>query len=108
VEVAELTINSTGSSFDTTLLLVDATCTAEVACNDDGAGNFRSLISLTNVAAGNYAVVVDGFSSATTAGPFTFEIRAVAVPGAACTSPLFGSGVLQCPLGTSCTGGLCQ
>jgi hypothetical protein len=51
-------------------------------------------------------VIVDGYS--TNNGPFVVNVRGTVAAGTACTSPLFATGVLVCPTGTSCTGGTCQ
>ncbi|HCH62286.1 MAG TPA: hypothetical protein DFR83_05740 [Deltaproteobacteria bacterium] len=51
-----------GSAFDTGLYILDASCAAELQCNDDYNG-YQSALSL-NVAAGStYQIVVDGFDS---------------------------------------------
>jgi hypothetical protein len=107
VPVASLQIDTIGSSFDTVLALRDANCMAEVpqACDDDGGGSLTSKIVLTNVTAGGYAVIVDGFSTAN--GNFTLNVHGTVATGTKCSSPLFSGGtaaVLSCPTGTTCTG----
>jgi hypothetical protein len=107
VPVATLTVDTIGSNFDTVLTIRNAQCTAEVpsACNDDGGGNLTSKIVLANVAPGNYAIVVDGYSSNN--GMFTLNVQGTVAPQTPCSSPLFSGGanaVLLCPSGTTCTG----
>jgi hypothetical protein len=107
VPVATLTVDTIGSSFDTVLAIRNAQCTAEVpaACNDDGGGSLTSKIVLANVAPGNYAIVVDGYS--TNNGAFTLNVQGTVAPQTPCGSPLFSGGanaVLLCPSGTTCTG----
>ena len=106
VPVATLRLDTIGSSFDTVLSILDIACSAVIECDDDDGGSLRSLINRTNVPPGNYAVVVDGYSSAN--GAFLLNIRGTVAPGTACTSPLFSTGVLSCPSGTVCNAGVCQ
>ena len=55
------------------------------------------------------AIQVDSYNSnGANNGPFTLNVRGTVAAGTACTSPLFASGVLACPAGTSCTAGVCQ
>ena len=105
VPVASLSVTTVGTSFDTVLMLMNATCGTTLACNDDS-GGLQSAITQTNLAAGPYAVVVDGFS-ATSNGPFTLNVRGTVATGTACTHALFAGGVLACPTGTTCNG-TCQ
>jgi hypothetical protein len=106
VPVATLVIDLSTSAFDTVLTLRDPQCLAEIACDDDsGTPSGRSKLTLTNVAAGGYSVVVDGYSAAN--GAFTLAVKGTVAAGTSCTSPLFTGGaaaVLACPTGTSCTG----
>ncbi len=107
VPVQTLTVDTIGSSFDTVLAIRNAQCTAEIpsGCNDDGGGSLTSKIDLSNVAPGNYAIVVDGYSSNN--GAYTLNVRGTVAAQTSCTSPLFSGGanaVLVCPTGTSCTG----
>jgi hypothetical protein len=107
VPVATLTVDTIGSGFDTVLAMRDAQCGAEIpnGCNDDGGGSLTSKIDLTNVAPGNYAIVVDGYNSNN--GTFTLNVRGTVAPQTLCGSPLFSGGanaVLVCPTNTTCTG----
>ena len=103
VPVATLSIDLIGSSFDTVLAVTTSNCAtaSELACNDDFSG-LQSGVTLTSVAAGTYAVIVDGYSGAN--GAFTLHTHGVVAAGTACGSRLFTSGVLTCPAGTTCTG----
>jgi len=99
------------TSFDTVLHVKDAACTAATTfgCDDDGGDGTQSLVTMSNVAPGNYAVVVDGYSA--NAGMYWLNVNGVVAAGTACTSALFTGGanaVLACPTGTACTGGICQ
>jgi hypothetical protein len=107
VPVAELVLDTNNSPFDTILIVHDVSCATQLACDDDsGDPGTQSKLTLNNVDAGNYAVIVDGFSSAN--GSFTLNIRGTVSPGTACTSPHFTTGLLACPLGTTCNGAVCQ
>jgi hypothetical protein len=107
VPVATLTIDTAGSAFDTVLAVTTRACTstAELGCNDDSIG-VQSQVTLTNVAAGTYAVVVDGYS--TNSGAYTLHTKGTVAAGTACTDLLFTTGVLVCPTGMTCTAGTCQ
>ena len=102
VPVDSMTIDLSGSSFDTVLTVRDATCSTSLACDDDGGAGTQSMMTLTNVAAGAYFLVIDGFSTAQ--GNYTMSIQGTVAAGTACDSPLFGAGILSCPSGTTCTG----
>jgi hypothetical protein len=108
VPVASLVIDTDGSALSDTVLSVrDANCANQIACDDDGGSTaLRSRISLTNVAAGTYSVIVDGYDTNT--GAFVLNVRGTVASGTACTSSLFATGVLACPTGTTCTAGICQ
>jgi large repetitive protein len=109
VPVSTLVIDTIGSvATDTVVSFWTASCSMEIGCDDDGdpAGN-RSLLTVTNVPAGDYAIQVDGFSSTNNVA-FTLNVKGTVAAGVACTSELFESGVLRCPTGTSCTAGTCQ
>lgn len=108
VPVADLEITTDNSTFDTVLSLVDTHCSTTIACDDDGGDSVQSLISLSNVRAGNYAVVIDAYHS--NSGAFTLKTTATVAPGTACTAAGFGGAdpYLFCPTGTTCTGGTCH
>jgi len=107
VPVTTLTVDTISSGFDTVLAMRDSQCAAEITggCNDDGGGSLTSLITLSNVAPGNYAIIVDGYN--TNNGAFTLNVHGTVAAGTSCTSPLFSGGanaVLVCPTNTTCTG----
>ena len=111
VPVAQLSIDTGGSiATNTVVSLWTADCGSELGCDDDGApttSDNRSLLVRTNVPAGTYAIQVDSFSTSNNAA-FLLNVKGTVAPGTACTSALFGTGVLVCPSGTTCTGGTCQ
>ncbi|HUQ05025.1 MAG TPA: hypothetical protein VM261_21125 [Kofleriaceae bacterium] len=108
VPVMALHMDTIGSGFDTVLSLMDIGCMTSLACNDDGAPvSLRSQLDLSNIASGNYAVVMDS-AQVNTAGAFTLNVRGTVAAGTACTAPQFATGLLVCPVGTACTAGVCQ
>ncbi len=105
VAVATLSIDTNGSAFDTALVVRDAQCAAELFCDDDSGNSTQSLLTLTGVAPGSYAIIVDGYTSQN--GAFTLNVQGTVAAGTSCTSSLFTGGanaVLVCPTGTTCTG----
>lgn len=103
-----LTITTAGSSFDTVLGLGDQTCGTQLACNDESPNTTdgTSELDLTGVAAGSYAVIVDGYSGSS--GAFTLNVSGVISAGARCDVPLAAAGVLTCASGTTCDGSICK
>jgi hypothetical protein len=104
VPVQSLNVNTFGSQLDTVLSVTDASCTV-LACNDQSIMGNPSNIDLTNLAAGAYGIIVDGWSGN---GSYQLEVRGIVAPGTACTSPLFNTGVLSCTPNHICTAGTCQ
>lgn len=109
VPVQTLVLDTDNSGFDTVLTVRDPSCATELACNDDGGTqSLRSKITMTNVAAGNYAVVVDGYSfNGPLVGNTVLTVKGTVAPMTACSSPLFSGGanaILSCPTGTTCSG----
>jgi hypothetical protein len=102
VPVVSLVIDTATSGYDTVLTFHDSHCAMEVMCNDDSNGTLQSQLTLSNIAAGNYAITVDGFSSSS--GTFNLNVLGTVAPLTRCNSPLFAAGVLACPTGTTCTG----
>jgi large repetitive protein len=110
VPVTTLVVDTLGSTIaDTVVSVWDASCGVQLGCDDDDAPGTdnRSLLTLTYVRPGNYAIQVDGFSTSN-AGNFLLNVRGTVAAGTACTSPLFTTGVLACPPNTTCTAGTCQ
>ncbi len=105
VPVASLTLDLSGSPFDTVMQLrggPTGACGAEIACADDGGTGSASKFTVANLAAGTYAVVIDGWSGQD--GAYTLTTTGTVAAGTSCTSPLFAAGILACPSGTTCTG----
>jgi hypothetical protein len=102
VPVQTLVLDLSGSSYDSVLTLRDAACGTQLGCDDDGGAGTQSMLTMSNVSAGTYAVVIDGYSS--NSGTYTLAITGTVAPGTSCTSPLFNAGVLHCPTGTTCGG----
>ncbi|MEZ4402634.1 MAG: hypothetical protein R3B06_21615 [Kofleriaceae bacterium] len=111
VPVATLRVDTENSTLtDTILMVTGPTCgLPPIACDDDSGTTpaLSSLINLTNVAAGNYAIVVDTYGSATP-NAFNLNVRGTIASGVACTDPLVAAGVLACAAGTTCQAGVCS
>jgi hypothetical protein len=104
--VSSITFDTFGSTFDTVLAFYPSSCMGELACNDD-TGGLQSQITLTNLAAGGYALVVAHYSSGT-GQPFTLHTTGVIAPGGACDGALATSGALVCGAPQTCVSGTCQ
>jgi len=111
VPVASLVIETFDSSpvtFDTVLSLRTAQCSSELACNDDLNRNTqRSVLQLTDLPAGDYAVVLAGFN-ASGSGVYALHTHGTVANGTPCTAPLFATGVLSCTAPAACRSGTCQ
>lgn len=94
--VTTLTI-ANSNSFDEVVSLFDSTCGGTpVRCSDP------TDITMTNLAAGTYYYVVDGYSTGT--GAFTLTVSGRIANGQSCESALATSGALTCATGSSCQG----
>ena len=102
VPVVSLVVDTIGTGFDTILSVTDASCTTVVGCDDDGGGSQTSKVTAANVAAGNYAVIVDAYMSAS--GPFTVNVKGTVATGTKCEFPAFTQGILVCPGAQTCKG----
>jgi len=105
VPVANLQIDTIGSALDTVLSMRDTQCGTTLACDDEGGVSFgESLFKLTNVAPGNYAILVDGYSSAE-ADTFVLNVNGTVAAGTACTAAAFTgtNPYLKCATGLTCT-----
>jgi hypothetical protein len=91
---------------DTVLSLLPASCQEpSLACDDEGGTLFgASRISLTNLAAGNYTIAVDAFSTITPTSPFNLHVSGVIANNASCEGPLAASGAIVCGFGAVCAG----
>lgn len=102
-----LTIDTNGSSFDTIVHLKAMTCEAtDLMCDDDGGDSTQSMITETDLAAGDYFIVVDAYRD--NSGEYTLNVSGVIKSGEPCDSAQISSGLLSCGGGTSCTAGVCQ
>jgi hypothetical protein len=99
-----LHVDAAGSSFDLVMGLMDPSCGFELGCDDTFfAGG--EIIEVTNIPAGAYSVVMDGYNGNN--GPYTINLSGTIAPGGACDGVLASSGALVCPTGYSCSGGIC-
>jgi|GEM_PF-1354017 len=96
VPVATLHVDTNPTGFDNALSLTDSTCTSTIQCADN------PIIDRTNVAAGSYQIVVDGWGSGT--GTYTLNVRGTIATGNSCEDPLVTAGVLTCATGSACGG----
>jgi hypothetical protein len=110
--MATITIDTNGtqsidSDYDTLLAVLPAACTGGgLVCNDDGGTGQDAQVTLNNLAAGTYAVVI-----ATTAigdpGAFVLNISGTIAANGRCDGELALSGAITCGGGNSCVSGLC-
>ncbi|MGE3454747.1 MAG: hypothetical protein AB7O24_06535 [Kofleriaceae bacterium] len=86
------------SSFFAAVVLLGETCSApELTCE------LGSAFELTDVAAGNYFLVIDGYDDIEY-GTFTLHVTGTIEPGASCEGDLAASGALACGPGYACKG----
>jgi len=106
--LSTLTIDTAGSNLDTVVSVRAGDCTStELECDDDGgSGIGDSLITMTDVAAGVYYVMVDGFSSNN--GAYNLNVHGVIKNGQPCNASQVTNGLWDCAGGGTCTGGICQ
>ncbi|MBP8811854.1 MAG: hypothetical protein KBG48_36145 [Kofleriaceae bacterium] len=95
VPVASLAVSLT-SSFDAATSMTDVTCGTTIQCADPNS------FTRTNVAAGSYVFVVDGWG--TGSGTYTLNLSGTLPDGGSCADPLVAAGVLRCPAGNICAG----
>jgi hypothetical protein len=109
VPVETLTFDTTGSTVDDTVLQFwDTQCdTPGLACDDDTDDSTQAVLTLTDLAAGNYAVTVAGYSTDNN-GAYKLTTSGTVGAGYACTGTLFTNNVLKCATGLTCTAGTCQ
>ncbi|MBA3397412.1 MAG: hypothetical protein H0T89_32600 [Deltaproteobacteria bacterium] len=97
--MATLNLNLNIPTFwDSSHSLLNASCntTAPIACRDS------TSMPLTNVAAGRYYLVVDGYS--TGSGAYNVIVSGTIANGGSCEAPLAQSGALLCSSGYACKG----
>jgi hypothetical protein len=95
VAVATLSVSLT-ASFDAATSLTDITCGTTLQCSDPNS------FTRTNVAAGAYAISVDGWS--TGSGTYTLNVVGDLAANSRCEPTMVASGLLRCPSGTACGG----
>lgn len=96
----ELRVDTIGSSLDTVVAVKTTSCaTADLACDDNSAGNGDSLVVMNGVAAGVYTVVVD--DRGTAIGTYNLNVSGRYFDGGTCdpTSTRF-----RCSPGFTCAG----
>ena len=96
----ELRIDTIASTLDTVVAVKTSTCaTADLACDDNAAGNGDSLVVMNGVAAGIYTVVVDDRGTST--GTYNLNVSGRYFDGGTCdpTSTRF-----RCSAGFTCAG----
>ena len=108
VPVQTLVLDTIGSDFDTILSVRDLTCGTSLQCNDEGASSVSThaaKITMSNVTAGGYAVIVDGYQALS--GAFKVHVAGTVAKGTPCSFPMFTGGanaILTCETGSTCTG----
>ena len=100
VQLDTMSVDLTGSSFDTVTAIKGGSCSGDdLQCADP------LVLDRTDVAPGTYSIIIDGWASGT--GMYQLKVRGQAAAGEACTDPLFGAGVLSCPDYAPCDGSIC-
>ncbi|KAB2906679.1 MAG: hypothetical protein F9K40_06205, partial [Kofleriaceae bacterium] len=97
--LAEIRIDTIGSTIDTAIALRRASCNGfDLQCDDDAAGSGDSSLFLVDVQVGDYYVIVDDKN---TNGTYNLNVRGVWASGAACDP---ASTAFRCADGFRCTG----
>ena len=105
-DMATLSLDLSGSTFDTIVSLRTATCgPAEIDCDDDGGDAATSALDLEDVPGGLYVVAVDGFNTDDT-GDILLSVTGTIAAGGSCESPLFAAGAFTCEGAATCQGTL--
>ncbi len=95
--MSALNLRVVPSGFSAVHALLDSTCGGtSIACST------AQLMTATNLAAGSYYLVVDGFT--TGSGAFTITTSGTIAPNGSCETPLFETGVITCGAGFVCDG----
>ncbi|HEY5951642.1 MAG TPA: hypothetical protein VIV40_39380, partial [Kofleriaceae bacterium] len=93
-----LTLGLNPVGYDSTHVLLGPTCGGTpIDCSDSPTG-----MAVTNLAAGRYYLIVDGYSSGS--GTFTLNVAGTIKANESCESPLAQSGALTCASGYTCLG----
>jgi hypothetical protein len=98
-----LHLDTNGSAMsDTVLYIKSGSCTAsDLACDDDAGDGNRSLINRSNVPAGTYFIIVDGYS--TNVGNFTLNVNGTIATGQPCDAGQIAAGLFACQGGGACS-----
>ena len=97
-----LHVDMMGSGYDAILALKTSACgMADIACHD-GIGNGTDQVNVGALAAGTYAIVIDGWS--TSMGPYTVNVSGRIAPNGRCEGALAQAGALTCADGYACLG----
>jgi hypothetical protein len=108
-DLTKLDIDTFGSALDTVIAIKPGECTAaDLECNDESTGgNFgESEMNLTNVDAGVYFIIVDGWLGAN--GAYDLNVHGVIKTGQPCIAAQVTNGLWACQGGGACTSGVCQ
>ncbi|HEU0029254.1 MAG TPA: PPC domain-containing protein [Kofleriaceae bacterium] len=93
-----LSLNLTGVGFDSATQLLNSTCGGTaLSCSDP------ANMTVSNLAAGTYYFVVDGYFS-DDVGPYTINVSGKIANNASCEGALAQSGALTCGAGFACKG----
>lgn len=105
-----LVIDTEGTVLDTLVYVKKDDCSQmDLACNDDGGVSVRSSkVTMTNVAPGNYFIIVDGYGAASGGAAYNLNVSGVITAGQACSAAQVSSGLFTCAGGGACSAGICQ
>ena len=92
-----------GSAYDTVVRVMDS-CDSEIACDDDGSewvtypSDFTSAVEIEATEGSTLGIVIDAYSSSTTAGAYTLTITEgnCPGPGATCALDDGSDGIYDC------------
>ncbi len=97
--LAEIRVDTIGSTIDTALSLRRSSCTGfDLQCDDDSAGSGDSSLYLIDLQVGDYYIVVDDKN---TSGQYNLNVSGVWANGSACDP---ASTAFACGPGYQCTG----
>lgn len=100
-DLNNLTVDTFGSAYDTVLMVREDVCSmGDLSCNDDAQATLQSEIILTNLAAGLYFVVVDGFGA--NSGNYNLNITGEIGSGQPCDPAQVTAGIVSCVVGETC------
>ncbi|HTJ44192.1 MAG TPA: hypothetical protein VL463_18940 [Kofleriaceae bacterium] len=98
-KLSSITFDASVQNFYDSIEILDSSCGGTaLACND-----FPSTSTLSNLAAGRYFVVINGYYS-DSVGTYLLQISGKIASGGACDVPLAVNGALTCDAGLTCKG----